>query len=120
MSSLIGPHEGKEFELLQMGDKNVALFYEIIPEEYYIFRNNPNYNSIEFIRPATLSENLKLDIQYVILYRIGFEVDANRLHALVSDIIPKEHGMNHEYEREVGIILGYSEEAIDYYLNKNS
>jgi hypothetical protein len=28
---LIGPHEGREFELLERGEKNVALFYEIIP-----------------------------------------------------------------------------------------
>lgn len=29
----IGPHEGKEFMLMRAGEKDVALFFEIEPEE---------------------------------------------------------------------------------------
>lgn len=43
---LIGPHEGKEFELIDQGLKHVALFCEIIPDLYHSFTQRPDFGCI--------------------------------------------------------------------------
>lgn len=34
LSPTLGPHEGRELELLLSGEKPIALFYEEVPDEF--------------------------------------------------------------------------------------
>lgn len=40
----LGPHEGRELELLLSGEKLIALFYEEVPDEFLSHLNSDNLN----------------------------------------------------------------------------
>ena len=110
---LIGPHEGKEFDLIRKGQKDVALFYELIPQEYFEFKRLDQYGVIEFEKPVAM-DDIAGSVLYVILYRRGFQDEAEELRNLVES---KTKGFNLTSERRIGEILGYPEEAIEHYLH---
>lgn len=109
---LIGPHEGQEFALLNSGHKNVALFYEIIPEDVEAFRNKPGFVVCDFDQRFEVPGRTAV-IPYVILYRKGFETDAQELHRLLQRDRPKFDPLA---ERRIGEILGYPPQAIDHFI----
>ena len=109
---LIGPHEGREFELLERGEKNVALFYEIIPPQVSDFTARADFDSLEFIRGLDLA-GVETAVPYVILYRNGFEEDARELLQLINRDVA---GFDPAIERRVGEILGYPRAAIEHYI----
>jgi hypothetical protein len=109
---LIGPHEGREFELLERGEKNVALFYEIIPPQVSDFTARVDFESLEFNQRVDLA-GVETAVPYVILYRNGFEDDARELLQLINrDAV----GFDPAIERRVGEILGYPQPAIEHYI----
>lgn len=115
MKNLIGPHEGIEFELLESGEKNVAYFYELIPEKYYVFKKKNSYKYIEFQKEILIKNNL-IKMPYVIIFRKSYDKEALRLHDI---LLNKAAVRNMDAEREIGQILSYPEEAIEHYLNVN-
>ncbi len=42
----LGPHEGRELELLLSGEKPIALFYEEVPDEFLSHLNSDNLKKI--------------------------------------------------------------------------
>ena len=105
----IGAHEGREFDLMRRGHKDVALFFELEPEgleamlgEGYIllkFRQFVHQGLVYFT---------------CIVFRPGFEAAAMRLKHLVED---KAHGLDPAKEQEIGKILGYTPEQVQAYLD---
>lgn len=112
MTNLLGPHEGIEFKLLDAGEKYVAFFCEIIPDQFYSFQRDPEYGSFEWVK-GTPAKGAMIDISYAILFRKSHEKQATRLKSLVQSA-----QFSFETEREIGEILSYSNEAIDYYLDR--
>lgn len=112
MHELLGPHEHKEFKLLQAGVKHVALFCDIIPEDYFFYKHKSEYGYIEFEKDMIV-KNEKVNIQYAILYKNNHSIEAARLEEIL-----KYHSDEYveSIEREIGKILSYSNEAIEYYL----
>lgn len=114
MNKLIGPHEGKELALLDSGEKHVALFYEIIPDQYYSYKKMKEYCAIEFTKFAEV-EGRRHPIQYAILYRKCHRENALRLAEIIKSDY-ENYDMN--LEREIGRILCYSNEAIEAFIAK--
>ncbi len=46
LSPTLGPHEGRELELLLSGEKPIALFYEEVPDEFLSHLNSGNLKKI--------------------------------------------------------------------------
>ena len=109
---LIGPHEGREFELLERGEKNVALFYETFPPQVSDFIARADFDSLEFNRRFDLA-GVETAVPYVILYRNGFEDHARELLQLINR---DAAGFDPAIERRVGEILGYPQPAIEHYI----
>ncbi|MDO4997693.1 MAG: hypothetical protein Q4E16_03510 [Neisseria sp.] len=110
---LIGPHEGKELALMLAGEKKVALFEQgMLPDDFLPYLEQQKFHAIRFY-PIP-----KLDYCGWIVYESNSHNDALRLQDLIVASVGK--GFLAEREREIGRILGYSEAAIDAYIEKMS
>ncbi len=130
----IGPHEGLEFALLEAGQKHVAYWCDWIPDEYEEYKSRPDYDAIEWEIPVKLSEEQisalrkrgadykglhdddgVIQIPYRILYRKTHEADAKRLEHII-----RNYGTTWkpELEREIGAILGYSQDDIEAFIER--
>lgn len=107
-SGKLAPHTGQELALMLAKKKNVALFHqEDFPAElhHYIAQGQFRLKTIHF--PPQPYPGF-------IVYRPGFEEQANRLADLLISRIGK--GFDLTVEREIGQILGYDEIDIAFYL----
>ncbi len=111
MKGTIGPHEGKEFELMRNGQKNIALFFSDyeFPECFipYIKSN------IFRLKEVFISSSPKCDLTAQIVYKPEAEEEANLLAELIKirEFIPQN-------EKKIGLLLGYSEEDVDFYVSE--
>lgn len=104
----IGPHEGIEFDLMQGGLKNVAMFTDYIPSEADEIIQRNNFHVIKLERDFDGREFFT-----TIIYRDGFSDLAKEL----SDIIKSEpSSFDHVVERRIGELLSYSDTEIDVYI----
>ena len=107
----VGPHEGKEIELMLSGLKNVALFVEIFPEEC-----SPSTlieNQIETIEFQSPIKN-GIPVPVWIMYRQNHLKDALKLKKLYEKNTISE--WNPTQENKIGQILGYSQHEIETYI----
>ena len=104
----IGPHEGIEFDLMQDGLKNVAMFTDYIPSEADEIIQRNNFHVIKLKRDFDGREFFT-----TIIYRDGFSDLAKEL----SDIIKSEpSSFDPVIERRIGELLSYSNTEIDVYI----
>ena len=104
----IGPHEGIEFDLMQDGLKNVAMFTDYIPSEADEIIQRNNFHVIKLKRDFDGREFFT-----TIIYRDGFSDLAKEL----SDIIKSEpSNFDPVIERRIGELLSYSDTEIDVYI----
>ena len=104
----IGPHEGIEFDLMQDGLKNVAMFTDYIPSEADEIIQRNNFHVIKLKRDFDGREFFT-----TIIYRDGFSDLAKEL----SDIIKSEpSSFDPVIERRIGELLSYSDTEIDVYI----
>lgn len=105
---MLGPHEGIELELMLKREKNIALFYSgsEMPLEFNDLIKNKFFNKITVVLKSK-------DIEYNIIYNPLYYHEAKRLQSII-----KSDYYNLEIEREIGEILGYSTEDIDFYIEK--
>ena len=104
----IGPHEGIEFDLMQDGLKNVAMFTDYIPSEADEIIQRNNFHVIKLKRDFDGREFFT-----TIIYRDGFSDLAKEL----CDIIKSEpSSFDPVIERRIGELLSYSDTEIDVYI----
>ena len=102
----LSPHNLAELDLMLAGKKNVSYFFMEIPPEFLI---GYKYNrEIEFYDFAE-------DPCVYIFYLVGHRKSAIRLEQLIKEP-RKTKELNEAVEREIGEILGYSKEEIDFYI----
>jgi hypothetical protein len=99
----IGPHEGKEYHLMKEGKKNLALFSDVIPDE---FREDPANLDLGVI--ACEAEFC------TVFYRQGYREEAEALFAL--NMKARGTGFDPVLERQIGHLLGYEDWQIDVFL----
>ncbi|MDO4435827.1 MAG: hypothetical protein Q4B71_05345 [Cardiobacteriaceae bacterium] len=102
------PHNSIELPLLLSGQKDVAYFYSEIPPYFVrglLKENTSNIHLLETQNP-----------EVYIFYREGQKDKALRLEQLiVQHFATREHIL--EVEREIGLLLGYSPEDVEFYLD---
>lgn len=104
----VGPHEGREFDLMRQGDKHVALFFELKPEGLDGFLAE-GYKLLKF-RQFT-HEGAAYYTR--IVYRPSHAKDAQRLQALVTE---NHRGIDPLRKHEIGKILGYTHAEVEAFL----
>jgi hypothetical protein len=121
--SYLGPHEGRELELMRSGVKPLSMFTEDVPSEYEIFDEK------EFDRLVEQKTLLKGERTETISTRNGVYKLRRVLYAqesqgwripamfLVNDVyrslIP---GFRPDLERMTGLLLGYDRADIEMYI----
>lgn len=103
----IGPHEGREFELMATGAKSVAYFVEIAPENADAIIAARGYGRLDL--PRMFGD---VPFTSLIVYRDGYEAAAREL----ADLILTADSYDEARERRIGEILGYSEREIGAYI----
>ena len=111
---MLGPHEGRELELLLSGEKPIAFFYEGIPDEF-----------LPYLESGILKSRIKMtttripniQIENVLIYKNVAIEQVDELMAVIEQSLnqPKA-GFVPELERRIGQLLGYREEDIEYYI----
>lgn len=118
---MIGPHQGKELELMLDGKKHLAIFYDaiiegqtipetVIPEQAFA----PYVASKQIIRLDYISRNSKNPhpTQYVLFILPNHEWRANAFIWMHKECIEGRRSFDDAYEYFVGRLLDYSEEDI--------
>lgn len=105
---LLGPHAGKEYELMLRGEKNISAFLDEVPPVFlHEMANARRFHYLHAHNP-----------KFHIFYHTGHQADAARL----EKVIEMNGGTGRTYypriEREIGRLLGYSDEAVQYYLDR--
>lgn len=116
----IGPHEGRELELMLAGEKPLAMFGDAVGSPYEppeadfaphvsngtIVRREATY------RPAPPA----LPCWFVYFSRAdeGWRIDA--MHEINERLFVRREPTTPEIERQIGRLLGYTETEIDRYL----
>lgn len=125
---MIGPHQGKELELMLAGEKHLSVFCEaviegeeiseeIIPENSfapYIASGKIKRFSQDFISPK-----LPFPARYVCFTLNGHEWRAQAFLWLKQETINGHIPFDQTYERFVGCILGYEDSDIDEFIKKS-
>ncbi|SMB79790.1 hypothetical protein SAMN05660772_00469 [Pasteurella testudinis DSM 23072] len=108
----IGPHEGKELELMLNHQKKLALFYtdSDIPHEFlpYIENNTFSVNEI-----SLKNKNNGMNMTYFIIFRAESSTEAEYLASLLAQSFER---FIPSLEREIGLALGYTEEDTALYI----
>ena len=131
----IGPHELREAELMLAGKKEVAYFSFDYPQEHFqtmkkcledgVFQSikfgaEENENLLK-LPPAVKNRILSLlgdgPYENIVVYVPGAKNKALRLVELMQP--PWSRGYSEAVEREIGQILGYSEDDINFYIEQN-
>lgn len=127
---MIGPHQGKELELMLAGKKHLAIFCEtvidgqeiaeeIIPEKtfsVYVLNGNIKRFSQDFISPK-----MPFPARYVCFVSVGHEWRASAFFWMHQECIDGRRPFDNAYEYFVGRLLGYAESDIeDFISNRKS
>lgn len=110
----LGPHEGKELQLMLLGQKDIALFYEDspIPEEFAPYLQSKAL-FCRAVECKTRIDNMLM--HFYIISRFEHDPRIQRLITLIQHSLI-ERGFQENIEREIGQILGYCTEDIEYYI----
>ncbi|MBF7689878.1 hypothetical protein [Acinetobacter pollinis] len=114
----LGPHEGNELELMLQNKKELAFFYtgSEIPDAFnpYLKTGRLHCKTIKYDR---FLQGLDGEMYQVIHYIISQQPESKsglRLAAVLAEIMQK--GFCPDLEREIGRLLGYDHEDIEYYI----
>ena len=111
MGNLIGPHEGQELELMLAGSKNLALFEQgLMPDGFSEPVEAGIFGVLKFYPLPNVG------YYGLIVYVQGSLEKAERLRDLIVSSVGK--GFQEHIEREIGKLLGYSDAAVDAYVEK--
>ena len=107
----IGPHEGREQELLLAGLKHVAYFGHHEPDWLSRFASQ-HCDAFGWVMWRQVWRDRTFYSH--VLFRHGHGASAEELITLVSDLTP---GWHPDRERRIGQILSYADEEIDAWID---
>ena len=113
LSPTLGPHEGRELELLLSGEKPIALFYEEVPDEFLSHLNSDNLKKIMKTFPT---QHANKTITFCLIYKNAPKSHLNELLSILEQSLLQK-GFQPTIECRIGQLLGYREIDIEYYLN---
>lgn len=108
---MIGPHEGKELALMLNHQKDLALFYTDyeIPEDFFPYLDNKTFH----LKTINLKNSLG-DFSYYLIYR---QEHIKKAETLTSVLRKSYDKFDPDLEREIGRLLGYAQDDIEYHIN---
>ncbi len=115
----VNPHQGLEWQLMQKGEKHIALFalhHETLPDE---FAKNETFPSLTLECIAHQQKQRRRGAKQLI-FKIFFnpakQQDAQKLYQLLESCYQPDSKITPDIERKIGQLLGYKTEDIDAYL----
>jgi hypothetical protein len=116
----VGPHEGRELELMLAGEKPLAMFGDAVGSTYEV----PEIDFAPFVADGTFVRREViyytpapgLALRFVYFARAGEEWRIEAMHRIKQRLFVHKESTNLETEREIGRLLGYSDTDIDDYL----
>lgn len=123
-SNFLGPHEGRELELMASGGKPLAMFVEPLPTEHELFDEQGLDALVEEqalvkklrVESITTPEGAEGQIRRVLYAQVS---EAWRIPAMlfVHDTYASLGiGFSPDLERMIGLLLGYDREHIERYI----
>lgn len=116
----VGPHEGRELELMLSGDKPLACFSDVIPpsfdfpeEEFAPYVRQGKIKKAEF---QYLYPEREIAVRKLFYARSGEEWRIDRLHEIYKAIFSGQRKSSDVDDREIGKLLGYNDNQIDVFL----
>lgn len=122
INKALGPHEGKELELMLKNEKELSLFYtdSEIPEEFIPYLEEGRF----FLKTLKFKKNINgvnFDFKYYIISQHKDSSNVCKLSKVLE--LNFNNSFSPDLEREIGILLGYNNDDIEYYIQhwlKNS
>ncbi len=120
----IGPHEGRELELMLAGGKPVAMFSDVIPPSFELPEEDfaPHVESgrlVKFDVVITASKSGMYDMRYLFYALPGEEWRIDRLIEIHRDFHQHDKPTSCELEKEIGQLLGYQDREIQVYVDRS-
>lgn len=108
---VLGPHEGRELELMLNHQKEIALFYtdSEVPEDFFPYLEDKTFQ----LKTINLKTSLG-DFSYYLIYRPEHIKKAEELSSVLLKSYDK---FDPDLERKIGKLLGYSDDDIEFYIN---
>lgn len=120
---MIGPHQGRELELMLKGKKHFALFHDAIPSNGLIPEDIiPEKTFAPYVSNGTMYRSSKdhndgtHTIRYVCFTTSGHEWRAHAFFYFHEEAMSGRRPFDEAYEYFVGRLLGYAEDDIADYI----
>lgn len=121
---MIGPHQGKELELMLAGKKHLAVFFDAIPEDGIISEEIiPELAFAPYVEKGQIIRISKeciypgqINVRKVCFTTQGNEWRAHALLWLMEESIAGRRPFDDAHEFFVGRLLDYSEEDIQHFI----
>lgn len=109
----LGPHEGKELELLLSGKKPIAYFHELLPIE---FIKHLEQGSLSMLI-KDIETSLPVPFSIMLIYKDASLADLDELVLCIEKSL-KETQLEDRLalDRRIGQLLGYSAQDIEFYI----
>jgi hypothetical protein len=115
----IGPHEGKELELLLSGSKPLAMFSDIVPASFDWGENTfaPYVENGSLIKREMVLEKENIQFRFVYFSQKNEEWRIKQLHKINADVFYGICKPTQEDDIKTGQLLGYTEEEINVFID---
>ena len=119
----VNPHQGLEWQLMQKGEKHIALFAlhnETLPDDFTQSESFPSL-TLECIahqqrRPNKQRRRGAKQLIFKIFFTPDKQQDAQTLYQLLESCYQSDSKITPQIERKIGQLLGYKNEDIETYL----
>jgi hypothetical protein len=122
---LVGPHEGRELELMLSGDKPFSMFVESIPADFEVF-SEQDFDRL--VSQGKLIKHVSIEVIPVaggktgkirrVLYALPSEEWRIKALLLIQDLYGSlSPGWRPDLERLIGLLLGYSRGDIEKFVD---
>ena len=119
----VGPHEGRELELMLSGKKPLAMFCDAVGYAHWFPEDSfaPYVAEGVLVRWETTYHppSPAVPSRCVYFARTGEEWRIKKIHRIQEEIHVERQPATAGRERDIGRLLGYSETQIDLYLELN-
>jgi hypothetical protein len=119
-TSFIGPHEGRELELMLRGVKPLSMFVETIPAEFDIF---PERDFDEAVSRGHLVKHVSIEATSIasrtekkirrVLYALPAEAWRIQALLLIQNLYSSLGGWRPDLDRAIGLLLGYERADVE-------
>lgn len=119
----IGPHEGRELELMLAGEKPVAMFSDVIPPSFDFPEElfAPYIQNAQLVRRDVViftSNSNAPNIRYLFYALLGEEWRMDRLAEIHRALHQYNEPTTRELETEIGQLLGYRDRDIQVFIDR--